>query len=162
GNDVLVCQRSNPTLSSIDLGQVQRGYLAAELLDEMMSGKPKPANPIVMEPLGVVRRGSTDLLSTLEDPRIAAALRYIREHACDPIQVDDVAAKVSMSRRALERQFVQVRGRSPHEEIRRVQLQRATLLLVQTRMSLDQVASASGFSSAEWMNRVFHKDLGLT
>ncbi len=62
----------------------------------------------------------------------------------------------------MERRFIQVRGRSLHEEIRRIQIQQAMALLVQTNLSLDQVARTSGFGSATWMVRVFRKELGMT
>jgi AraC-like DNA-binding protein len=111
--------------------------------------------------VGVVGRASTDVLA-LDDPQMAAIMRYIHEHACDPMQVNDLLSIVPLSRRSMERRFFQVRGRSPHEEIRRLQLQRATRLLAQTHLPLKQVAQASGFKSAIMMIRVFRKELGMT
>ncbi len=137
------------------------GFKAAALLEEMISGKSVPSQTILFPPVGVVTRASTDMMSS-EDPQMAAVLGYIREHACDPMQVNDLLPIVPLSRRSLELRFFQVRGRSLHEEIRRIQLQRATRLLAQTHLPLDQVARASGLGSAVWLTKVFRKELGVT
>jgi LacI family transcriptional regulator len=116
---------------------------------------------VVIPPAGVVARASTDTVS-LADPQMSTVLRYIREHACDPIQVNDLLAIVPLSRRTLEVRFFQARGRSLHEEIRRIQLQRASRLLAQTYLPLEHVARAAGFGSPDWMGKVFRKELGIT
>jgi LacI family transcriptional regulator len=127
----------------------------------MMSGKSAPMRKTVIPPAGVVGRASTDTLS-LDDPQMVPVLRYIREHACDPMQIDDLLSVVPLSRRSMELRFIKAIGRSPHEEIRRVQIHRATRLLAQTHLPLDQVARASGFGGAPMMIRVFRKELGVT
>ena len=93
---------------------------------------------------------------------MAKVLRHIREHACDPMQVNDLLSITPLSRRSLELRFVQVRGRSLHDEIRRIQLQKAMRLLTQTYLPLEEVARASGYGSSSWMARVFHKELGIS
>ncbi len=161
GNDILLCQRANPPLSSIDPGNARIGFKAATLLEEMMSGKSLAQQAYPFPPVGVVSRTSTETLS-LEDPQMAKALHYIREHACDPMQIDDLLSVVPLSRRSLQLRFIQARSRSVHEEIRRIQIQRATRLLTQTYLPLDQIARASGFGSPEWMAKVFRKQLGVS
>ena len=161
GNIIPLCQRANPPLSSVDNGIARIGFQAATFLEQMMSGTPVPNRTIWLQPVGVACRASTDTLS-LADAQMAKVLRHIREHACDPMQVNDLLAIVPLSRRCLELRFFRARGRSLHDEIRRVQLQRATRLLSQTYLPLEHVSRASGFGSPEWMAKVFRKELGVS
>jgi LacI family transcriptional regulator len=81
-NDEILCNLSSPPLSSVDINTQQVGYQAAALLERMMAGRPAPKQPLLLAPHGVVSRESTDVLAT-EDRELAAAIRHIREHACE-------------------------------------------------------------------------------
>ncbi len=52
------------------------GFRATELLDGMVHGEPAPAEPILLEPIGVVQRESNDVLA-VDDPVVRDALRLI-------------------------------------------------------------------------------------
>ena len=106
-------------------------------------------------------RASSDVLA-IDDADVSAAVRFIREHACDGIDVSDVIARVPLSRRVLEVRFKRLLGRSPHEEIDRVQMVRAQELLRETDLSLVQVAEKVGFPHAEYLSVVFKKRVGMT
>jgi LacI family transcriptional regulator len=93
---------------------------------------------------------------------VATAVRYIRQHACDGIHVDDVLEQVPLSRRALEQRFRLAMGRAPHTEIRRVQLERVKELLVGTDYKLEQIAEMTGFSSAQYLAGLFHRVVKMT
>src|SRR5262249_32353766 len=86
------------------------------------AGKAEPPLAHLIEPLGIVTRGSTDVLAT-DDGDVSAAVRFIRAHASEGIKVEDVLRAVPLSRRALEAPFKKVLGRTPHEEITRVQIE---------------------------------------
>ena len=79
------------------------------------------------------------------DPRIANALRYIREHATDGLHVEDVLAHFPMARRVFERRMRELIGRTPHQEIRRVQMNRARELLSGSKLTLAEIADRCGF-----------------
>jgi LacI family transcriptional regulator len=98
----------------------------------------------------------------VEDPDLAAALRFIRERACHGITVHDVVGQVPLSRRVLEARFQKVLGRTPHAEILRAQLERAKQLLVQRNLTLSAVAHRSGFRNGEYLSTVFKREFGLT
>jgi LacI family transcriptional regulator len=160
-NDVLLTEMVRPTLSSIELGAERVGFEAARVLDDLMKGKPAPADPIEIAPNGVVTRHSTDALS-IQDEVVAEAARYIRQHASEQISVQDVLDEVAMSRRNLERRFKRVMRRSLLDEIRRVHLDRAAKLLRDTSLPVPQVAEQSGFASAVRFSAVFHEHMGNT
>ncbi|WP_428937264.1 substrate-binding domain-containing protein [Fontivita pretiosa] len=160
-NDELICAVSIPPLSSVIINDLQRGYQAAALLDRLMAGLPPPQEPVYIEPAGVVARASTDILA-IADQAVVAALRFIRDHACEPIGVNDVVQHVPMSRRMLERRFHRAVGRSIHDEIVRVRLNRAVELLCATELKLETIAARTGFNTASYMGAVFRRLLGMT
>jgi len=91
-----------------------------------------------------------------------AAIRFIRAHAVGGIRVSDVLREVPVSRRSLELQFQKYLARSPAEEIRRIRLEKARDLLVRSRMSIAEVAEASGFLNATRLGVAFRKRFGST
>ncbi len=93
---------------------------------------------------------------------MVAALRFIRELAHQPIRVTDLLRKVPTSRRYLERRFRKLLGRSILDEIRRVHVERASQLLVQTDLPLHSIAERSGFTDAKRFSAVFRQMMGLT
>lgn len=106
-------------------------------------------------------RQSSDVLA-IDDSEVAAALRFLREHAHKPIRVADVLREVPISRRALERRFQALLARGLAEEIRRVHIQRAKQLLTTTELTMEEVAEQSGFASQPEFSRVFRRETGLT
>jgi LacI family transcriptional regulator len=106
-------------------------------------------------------RQSTDV-SAIDDPHVAAAVRFIREHACDGIQVPDLVAVAALSRTVLERRFTRLVGCSPKAELLRVQLARARQLLTETDLSLSVIAERSGFKHPEYFNVIFKLKIGQT
>jgi LacI family transcriptional regulator len=93
---------------------------------------------------------------------MAAAMRFIQEHACDPITVRDVVRHVSMSRRGLEHRFEKAIGRAPGAEIRRVQVERARILLAETDMKVPVVGASVGLAHYRSFSRLFQRFIGLT
>jgi LacI family transcriptional regulator len=160
-NDELICAVANPPLSSVIINDPQRGYEAAALLDKLMSGVRLTTNTVYVEPAGVVRRASTDILA-IADEAVVTALRYIRDHACEGIDVNEVVDRVPMSRSMLERRFRKFVGRSLNNEIVRVRLNRAVELLCATELEIKDIAHRAGFNSASYMGAVFAEKLGRT
>lgn len=160
-NDEMICELTSPPLSSIEQGSLRMGYEAAELLDRLMAGRTAGALRRAIAPEALVARLSTDVLAC-EDGDLAAALRFIREHACDPIGVADVLDAVPLSRSTLEKRCLAVLGRSLHAEICRVRIQRAQHLLAGTNLLVKQVAQHCGFRHVPAMNRLFRRHVGQT
>lgn len=160
--DHLLSEFSNPPLSSVALNTERGGYEAAELLAKMMTScRVKQPQLILVEPLGVVARSSTDIIA-VEDRDVAAALMYIRDNSRRPIGVHDVVKHSAISRRALEIRFQQGLGRSIRAEIQRVRLSWAKQLLSETNLSLEKIADNAGFGGLCYMNRVFRRAADIT
>jgi len=160
--DEIFCELSDLPLSSVILNSQQIGHEAAALLEQLMSGsKNDPLHLNFVKPMGVATRRSTDVLA-IEDRHMAAALREIREHACDGLDIPSLLKVVPVSRSVLERRFTQILGRSPNEEILRVRLALVCRLLTESDLALTEVAERGGFEHAEYMSRLFKKKMGLT
>jgi LacI family transcriptional regulator len=127
----------------------------------MMRGEPAPREPILVQPVAVRARASTDTLA-VDDPVVVQALRFLRENACSGIGVDDVVRAVPVSRSVLARRFQKIVGRSINNEIVRVKLNRAMELLTETSLELKAIAYKTGFGSQAYMNAVFQEKLGQT
>ncbi|WP_395744678.1 XylR family transcriptional regulator [Prosthecobacter sp.] len=155
-NDELLCAFCQPPLSSVMPNARQAGYEAARLLDRMMRGQRVSPKPLKIPPLGVIARQSTDAIA-VPDPQLAAAVRYIREHASEGIGVQEVLKAVPMSRTAFERKFRDHFGGSPYSEILKTRLHHARQLLSTTRLSIAEVAERVGFSSGEYLCVAFKK-----
>jgi LacI family transcriptional regulator len=158
-NDPVLCELSHPPLSSVAPDTHQTGYVAAQLLDSMMNGTAVPPAPHLVRPIGVVARRSTDALA-IEDADLSAAVRFIREHACEGIGIDQVLKTVPLSRRALETRFSKQLGRTPHDEIVRIQVERAKELLVQTELPLKAISARVGILHSEYFSVVFKRVTG--
>jgi LacI family transcriptional regulator len=147
-------------LSSVDVDSQQLGYEAAALLERMMDGETSPEQPLQFPPRSVVPRESTNVLAT-EDLELATLLRFLRDHACDGLRLKALATQTSLSRRELGRRIRNLLGRSPKEEIVRVQMERAKHLLAETEGTLSAIAQKCGFSQPRYFIQVFHARIGL-
>jgi LacI family transcriptional regulator len=159
-NDEVLCDVSDPPLSSVALDTESAGYEAAALLDGLMAGRVRQPKRILVPPLFVVQRRSTDIVAA-NDRDVAMALRFIHERAGKPIAVKEIARASSLSRRMLELRFRRAVGRTIHEEIERSRLERAKRLLAETGMPIAEVALAAGFASAGYFSKVFRHATGL-
>jgi LacI family transcriptional regulator len=160
-NDTLLCNMTDPPMTSVDVNGERIGYEAAALLDRLMRGPAARAGalPAEVAPRGVVPRQSSDVVA-VTDRDVAAAVRFIRENACAGIGVADVLRHVGLSRSVLDLRFKAALGRTPKAEILRAQLERARRLLSESHLPLGAVAARCGFSSAKYFGDVFFRELG--
>ena len=108
-------------VSSVDTNLEALGYHGAELLDQLMNGKPAPKEPIRIPAKGVVVRRSSDFLA-IKHKGVAKSLRYIWEHSHEPICVKDLVAVAAMSRRGMHKAFLEHIGRTPGQELQLVRI----------------------------------------
>ena len=146
-NNLMAPDAMETPLSSVDTNLETLGYRGAQLLDECMSGRPAPTEPIRIPPSGVIVRRSSDVLA-VEHKGVARSLRYMHEHFHEPITIKDVVGIASMSRRGLHKAFLQVLGRTPGEELHELRIQKAKRLLRETSHKIHSVAEMCGYQSA--------------
>jgi LacI family transcriptional regulator len=161
GYDNLLCELSDPPLSSIKLNARHVGYIAAGLLDKMMTGKKVKIGNIFVKPVHIVVRQSTDIVA-IDDIDVASALRFIHQQSKQPIQVNDVVNHTSVSRRVLERRFCKVINCSIYSEIRKVRMTQVARMLLETDMSISQIAFTMGYPGPDHIAAYFFREMGTT
>lgn len=158
-NDQLLCELSTPSLTSVGPNSMKTGYVAASLLDQMMAGKEVQDGMHLIKPIDVKRRASTDRIA-VNDPLVSNALQFIRHHEFEHINVHDLLQVFPVSRRVLENRFRKELGRTPHEEIVQVKINLIKRLLVETELSMHEIATRIGFTHPEYMNVLFKREIG--
>jgi LacI family transcriptional regulator len=153
-NDELLCLLTSPSLTSIEQGAKQMGYEAAGLLERLICGKELKRRRFVFDPMAIITRQSTDVFA-VDDSSVAKAMKFIQEHAFEGIKVPNVVTEAAISRSGLEMRFVKATGYTIHAAIRKVQLDRARLLISNTNLPVKQIATNVGFRSVQHMTRLF-------
>ncbi len=160
-DDQVLCELSNPRLSSIHPDARSIGYTAAHWLDAKMKGESVKYRELLIPPLRVVERSSTDIIAS-EDEIFVTSLRFIRDHISDGIDVNAVVDHAGRSRSYVDSRFRKILGRSVKEEIDRVRIAKSAILLSETSRSLGQIATDCGFATASHFSRIFKATHGIT
>ena len=86
----------------------------------------------------------------------------MQEHYREPVSVDDIAASAALSKYHFSRLFREKTGVSPHEYLSSLRLQHARKLILETSLSVEDIASRCGFSTASHFIRAFKKEMEFT
>ncbi|HDJ1438649.1 D-xylose utilization transcriptional activator XylR [Serratia rubidaea] len=160
-NEELTRYLSRVALSSVAQGSRQMGYHAAKLLHRLLKQRELPLQRILVPPLKVIERRSTDYRS-LRDPAVIQAMHYIRHHACRGIKVEQVLDAVGLSRSNLEKRFKEETGQTIHHAIHAEKLERARNLLATTALSINEISQMCGYPSLQYFYSVFRKGDAMT
>jgi len=95
-------------------------------------------------------------------PKLATVIQMMNNNIEEPISPSILAQDVGMSTRQLERLFRRYLNRSPKRYYMELRLQRARNLLMQTDMSVINVALASGFSSPSHFSKCYRSHFQTT
>ncbi len=164
GNDESICELARVSLTSVRLNIRRGGYDAARHLAAMLGGRKsgRPASSdIIIEPLAVEARPSTDAAET-HDHEVAKAIAFIRDHVNSPIEVDDVVRQVNVSRRRLYDRFRDATGKSISAYIRDRRLDHFARQLLETNLTVSEIAYSMGEEADTNVARMFKKQFGTT
>ncbi|RCW88672.1 AraC family transcriptional regulator with amidase-like domain [Paracoccus lutimaris] len=95
-------------------------------------------------------------------PRLAQVVARMEANIEDPVSPARLASEAGMSPRQLERLFARYLGRSPKRYYMEIRLERARNLLMQTEMSVIEIALACGFASAAHFSKCYRTSYGST
>lgn len=95
-----------------------------------------------------------------DDPKVQAALIIMERNIENTLSIPELAAAVGVSRRQLERLFLEKTKSSPALAYRRLRLDRARHLVLQTKAPLIEIALEVGFENASHFARIFTKTYG--
>jgi LacI family transcriptional regulator len=161
-NEAMQCELAPVPLSSVELAPQRIGRLAMRQLQRGLDeGAALSQRQTLLEPVGVVARQSSDPFAA-DDPTVTAALRYIRAHAHEPIQVTDVAREIGANRRSMERAFKRSVGITPYQMIIREHIELSKRLLAAGEIPICRIAEQCGFSYQHHFSTVFRRVIGQT
>lgn len=158
-NTEILCKFAPVPLSSVNCNFEKQGYEAAALLHRLMNGQRPPARPVIISPGGVTVRRSTDTLA-IPDSDAARALRYLRDHFREPIHLPQIGPELTQSFRRTQIQFRRFTGRTMFQELQRLRVEQAKLLLQNPAAKMSVVAAESGFGNRHHFIRAFRRTTG--
>jgi LacI family transcriptional regulator len=160
-NDEMICDLSDPPLSSIALDVEKGGYDTAKLLDHLIKHGITDYHDIVVKPMQVITRHSTDIYATNDD-HIASSLKFIHQNIDKNLHVDEVVKQVPLSRRALEKRFLEITGYPVYKYIFNLRIEKFTQKLLDTDMSVFEIALDMGLSDSKNIARQFRQVKGCS
>lgn len=98
----------------------------------------------------------------LRNSRLGEAIRLIEEHVETPLSSAEIADRLGISTRQLERMFERYMNTSPKRYIMELRLHRARNLIVQSDQALTEIAMACGFVSTSHFSKVYRDHFGNT
>jgi AraC family transcriptional activator FtrA len=120
------------------------------------------ARRMVMPP----HREGGQLQYKTEEPQSAQSLGVVldwaTEHLADPLTVDDLAARLNVSPRTLARRFEEQLGTAPGQWLLAQRIARTRVLLEETDLPVETIATKVGLSSATNLRRRFRAAVHTT
>lgn len=160
-NDEILCNMSNPSMSTVNVDIEGGGADAAAMIDLMVKDPSYKGKDIVLKPLVVVERLSSSLFAT-NDKEILAALRFIHANIDAKIQVTDVLKNVPLSRRLLEQRFKKMTGTTIYNYISLRRIERFAQLLISSNDSVSDIAARMDEPDTKSISRRFKEIKGCT
>ena len=160
-DDPIFCVHTKPTLSSLHPDFEAEGYAAARAMAALLSGRRISRLSMVGGTVTCTHRTSTAPCSPA-GRLVRKAEEIIAARALTGLSSDILASKLGISRRLLDQRFRQITGRSVRDSIEALRLDNVKRLLRGSVLTHREIAAASGFSSAVYLETVFVKRFGMT
>lgn len=160
-NDGLLCEFSDPPLSSIQPDHERAGYLSAQELNALMSHPSRKSRTLVCPVRGVVERESTRPLAPAAH-LIKKARQFIHDQAAKGLSVADVAAHLNVSRRLADLRFREIENMSIRQAIENRKMELAEKVLAGTDQPIRRIAAESGYRNIKTFEVAFRKRHGLS
>lgn len=159
-NDEVMCTTSAPALSSIPTFDISLGHTAGRALNELIAGT-SAGRVIRTRHAKVITRASTDA-DAVEDPFVARALTWIRNHLAEDLRAETLARHVNYSRSALQLHFEKALGASIGTTVRQLRLSAAVDLLVNGTKPIANIAQDCGYVSPSHLSAHMVRVYGMT
>ena len=91
------------------------------------------------------------------NPHVDRALKYIHEHYCEDISIQQLAAYLGLNNNYFSKLFKKNMGMSPSAYINGLKLERAKCLIKHTDMQINDLCEAIGYADQFYFSRIFKK-----
>lgn len=156
-NDELLCEISDPPISSIALDVEQGGWTLCSILDT----EPKEPFTVVIRPTGIVERNSTKF-HNIRDALVEKVVLYIEENYAQDLTMEDITGRLPLSRRSIETRFRKEMGTTIWQYLLSVRIGHFSQLLLTTELPLKEIALECGFRDPNNIARTFRKFKGVS
>lgn len=156
-NDDLLCEISDPPISSISLDVERGGRMIGSLLDR----QPKEPFTVIIRPIGVVERSSTRR-HLIPDPIIEKVVNFLDDNFSRDLTMAEILEPYPLSRRSIETRFRRATGTSIWQYLQNLRIQKFTRMLVSTDLPLKEIALECGFRDTNNIARTFRKYQGVS
>ncbi len=136
-------------LDRSELGVLRAQNLAERILIELLASREK-------------RLDSRSELENVPEARLSRALRIIMEHFTERLTLEAVASELHVSANYFSRYFSSALGTSFSHYLKLKRVQYASALLLSSRVSVEEIAYRSGFSSLTFFNRAFREQFNMS
>ena len=161
-NNLMVCNFSVPTLSSIAIDGYRLGQEAAKLLRLLLEGQSPPTHAILVNPNGVIQRKSSEVLH-LADEISRKAVLFMQTNYAKQFKIGSISDALCISRRTLELRFRKAMKSSPADFLSKLRVQKAVALLKdESKWSLERIARECGFINGANLRAAFQRNLNAT
>ena len=161
-NDEVLCELTDPPLTSVSPDHVQTGRLAASALDTLFNKGVKIPQTRKVVGFEIVERDTTR--STTPSEHLAKeAMAFIRQNFKSGIRAEDVIRSVpGRSRRLVDARFQEMFSCSLHEAILRVRYAELKRRLVRSKVPIGELMRSCGFSDLSNAKRLFKSRFGMS
>lgn len=160
-NDDLICNISDPPISSIELEVERGGYSMGRLIHQQIKKEHEGIFNIVINPIRIELRQSTEK-HNIKDHYIEEAVKYIESHYDSDLSIESLLTHIPLSRRNFEVKFKKALGTSIYQFILNCRINHLADLLLTTDRSLADLASEAGFRDYNNISRIFKKFKGCS
>ena len=162
-NDPILCENTEPRLSSVQPDFIGEGRLAAELLELMMSGgQIAPGKRLRKVGIRAIVHRETTVAQSEAGKFVQKVLAYISREAVKGIGVEDVARRFKVSRSLLELRFRELQRESVYEAMLRIRLDEVKRRLRQTDDSIAAITAACGWQNPTPPKMLFKRRFGIS
>lgn len=107
-------------------------------------------------------RTQTSALSNVVEENLYRVIHYFESHLSEQISLSKMAEISGYSQYHFARTFKQLTSHTPLQYLTKLRIRQAKRLLIETRLTTEEVLSACGFSSYSYFFRVFKNTCGVT
>ncbi|WP_409344401.1 helix-turn-helix domain-containing protein [Paenibacillus sp. MBLB4367] len=101
-------------------------------------------------------------MAALVDPLVKNAAVYMQKHAFEPLSLQLLAEQACISQSQFSRRFQTAMGLSPIVYLTGLRMRKARGLLIETELTLEQIAQQCGYQNGFYLSRVFTKTMKMS
>lgn len=162
-DDELICDYTQPSLSTVRINHEDFGYTAAEALHKLLSRRSSRTHELLI-------RHPADCITERESTRAIPPVTYlankihtfIKSHARDPITISDIVRHAGVSRRIADLRLKQSTGKTIHETMLDIRLSLVANYLRRSRLPINKISRLSGFQNVQRLKYIFKSRYGVS